>query len=152
MRLSRWFWVRIAVIAGGGLQGVSFVSREIKDSSNVSWTDCLLMSLFAVFGTLVIIGIQAINPRSAPIWRKPSWKINPFLVREPLQFFHCAAYFSLVTGIVACATSFCREMDVFPFAAALIGIGAGMWLGVRLSLFVFRRKMGKGESEEGVAS
>ena len=55
--------------------------------------------LFGIFGMLFVIGIQAANSLSSKAWRFPSWKINPFLIREPLQFFHFGGHYFLALGV-----------------------------------------------------
>jgi hypothetical protein len=140
MRHSKWFWYRIVLTVSGGLQGVWFTSPESVESSNVGWMDCLLVFAFAALGLQAVIGVQAINPRSAKTWRKPSWEINPFLLQEPLQFFHFAAYSCLAAGIVACFTLLYGDPAAASLAVMLLSAGAGLRLGVQLSLYVFRNK------------
>lgn len=140
MKHTRWFWTRVVITALGGYTGISFTAPESLESSNVGWFDCLLMFLVATLGTLAVIGVQAINPRSARHWRKPSWEINPFHFQEPLQCFHCAAYHFVAAGAVGCATLIWRGASAAPLAVALLSMGAGARLAVELSLHIFRNK------------
>jgi hypothetical protein len=143
MRHSKWFWIRVVLTVLGGLSGVSIVSPEtIKSSSaDLDWTATLVIFLFAVVGTLFLLAIQALNPYSAEIWHKASWEVNPFLFREPLQFFHCGAYCFIACGLVACAILVYRGDDGFPLGVSLLALGAGLRLAVALSACVFRRKV-----------
>jgi hypothetical protein len=143
MERSRWFWVRIALVVAGCFLGFSITSLENIDSSNVDWTTCLLLFIFVPLGLLLIIGIQAINPLSAEVWRKPSWDINPFIFKEPLQFFHLGAYHFMAGGTIGCIMLFYRGKQAAPLAISLLSIGVGLWLGVKLCIFTFRKKMGK---------
>jgi hypothetical protein len=141
MRHSRWFWVRVVLTVIGGLSGVSVVSPETLKSSSLDWTATLVIFLFAVVASLIVLGVQAINPQSAEIWRKPSWEMSPFLLGEPLQFFHCAAYFFIACGVMACAILVYRGDDGFPLGVSMLAVGVGSRLAVALSPCVFRRKM-----------
>ncbi len=143
MRHSKWFWIRVVLTVGGGLSGVSVVSSEALKSfkSGLDWTVVLVFFLFAVVGTLYVLAIQAFNPYSAETWRKPSWEISPFLLREPLQFFHCMAYYFIACGVVACAILVYRGDDAFLVGVMMLAIGVGSRLAVALSAYVFHRKM-----------
>ncbi len=142
MRLNKWFWVRVAITAIGGLSGLSITSPSNVESSNVDWPAALLIFLFSIVGLLIVLAVQALNPRSAKVWREPSWEVNPFLFAEPLQFSHCAAYYFLATGTVACATLLYRGTTGAPLAVSLLAVGAGVRIAVRLSAFLFKGKMG----------
>lgn len=125
----------------GCSSGLSITSPEIVESSNVNWVACLLIFLFGPLAILFLVGIQAINPYSAKVWCKPSWDINPFLFRQPLQFFHLGAYHFIAGGIVGCLTLFYRDKEAAPLAVSLLSVGVGVWLGVQLCVFIFRKKM-----------
>jgi len=141
VRHSKGFWIRVALLVIGGLSGVSVVSPETLESSNLDWTATLVIFLFAVVASLIVLGVQAINPYSAEIWRKPSWEMSPFLLGEPLQFFHCTAYFFIACGVVACAILVYRGDGGFPLGVSLLSVGAGLRLAVALSPCVFRWKV-----------
>jgi hypothetical protein len=90
---------------------------------------------------LFVVGLQAVNPWSASVWRRPSWCLNPFQAKEPLQFFHLGAFHFMAGGVVGLAAALFRGPAGVPLAVSLIAIGCGIWLGVRLCMVVFRRKM-----------
>jgi hypothetical protein len=143
VRHSKWFWVRVSIVVGGALSGPSITSPRYVESSNVAWVDLPVMFLFTIAGLLILLGIQVLNPRSARVWRRPSWEVNPFLLTEPLQFWHCAAYHLLAMGVIACITLVYRGAEGAPLAVSLLALGAGTRIAVTLSTFLFRRKMGK---------
>jgi len=136
-----WLWVRVAIVAIGGISGFSFASPEAVAQSNLNWGACVLIFLVVPFGLLFVIGIQAFNPMSATTWRRPSWYINPFLFSEPLQFFHFGAFYFIAGGLVGVATLPFRGFSAAPLAFSLISVGLGMWLGVQLCMITFRKKM-----------
>lgn len=141
MRHSRWFWVRVVLTVVGGLSGVSVAAPETLASSDLDWTATLVIFLFVVVASLILLTIQAFNPYSAEIWRKPSWEMSPFLLGEPLQAFHCTAYFFIACGVVACAILVYRGDSGLPVGVSLLAVGVGLRLAVALSTRVFRRKM-----------
>lgn len=141
VKKNKWFWVRVLVVGAGAISGFSITSPETVETSNVDWTACLIMLLFTPLGLTFIIGIQALNPYSAKNWRKPSWDINPFLFKEPLQFFHLGSFHFLAGGLVACTTLLDRGKAAAPLAVSLLSIGIGVWLGVQLCMILFKNKM-----------
>ncbi len=141
MQKNKWFWIRIIIVIMGSSSGLSITSLEILESSNVDWIACLALLLFIPFGLSFVIAIQAFNPLSAKIWRKPSWYLNPFIFKEPLQGFHLIAFHFMFAGIVACMTLVNRGKEAAPLALSLLSIGIGIWLGVQLSMLLFKKKM-----------
>jgi hypothetical protein len=136
-----WVWVRIALVVAGGISGLSFTSAETAASSNLGWSACPILLLACPIMILFVVGLQAVNRRSAPVWRRPSWSLNPFQPKEPLQFFHLGAFHFIAGGMVGLAAALFRGPTGVPLAVSLIAIGCGTWLGVRLCMVVFRRKM-----------
>jgi uncharacterized membrane protein len=131
----------MAIVIVGAPSGFSIASPRSVGSSNVDWTACLVTLAFTPLAVLLLVAVQAVNPYSAKVWRKPSWQVNPFLFKDPLQFFHLAAYHFMVAGIVGCLTLFYRGKEAAPLAVWLLSIGMGLWLGMQLSLLIFRRKL-----------
>jgi uncharacterized membrane protein len=125
----------MAIVIAGAPSGLSITSPQSVGSSNVDWTACLVTLVFTPVATLLLVAVQAVNPYSAKVWRKPSWQANPFVFKEPLQFIHLVAYCSIASGIVACLTLFYRARDAVPLAVWLLSIGIGLWLGMQFSLF-----------------
>ena len=85
--------------------------------------------------------MQVANPRSDAVWIRPSWNANPFDFGQPLQFFHVGAYHFLVAGATALFMYFSVGSSALAWAAQLALLGAGTWLGIRLCILVFRKKM-----------
>ena len=144
MSTKKWLWVRVCLVACGGLSGISMTSPNTVVKSNIDWLACVVLLVACPFMLLVLIGIQAFNPMSAPIWRCPSWRINPFLLTEPLQFSHLVSFCFMADGVAGIATLPFRDISAAPLAVSLLCIGVGTWLGVQLCMKVFRKKMGAG--------
>ena len=77
------------------------------------------------------------------VWLKPSWTLNPFLLNQPLQFFHLFGYSIVLFSL----SSFIRktiELHSLPpdipveFLAGAWGLG--ILLGIQWSLYSFRTK------------
>jgi hypothetical protein len=138
--MKTWLYFRLAVVALSFLQG-AFLEMSLPPSEDVSVRSLLLVLGFGMLGMLFVIGIQRFNPRSAPTWRYPSWHINPFLLREPLQFFHWGSFimFSDVAGSVLRAVILGQALKLSILLPLMFGVG--VLVGVYVCTFVFRNKM-----------
>jgi hypothetical protein len=138
--MKTWFIVRLTLVAVSFLEG-AFLDLPLAPSEEVSRQSLVFIFGFGVVGMLFIIGLQRFNPRSAPTWRYPSWYINPFLLREPLQFFHLGAFimFAVVAGGALRAVVSGQQLQ-FPLLLPLV-FGISVLVGVYACTFVFRGKM-----------
>jgi hypothetical protein len=138
--MNTWLLVRLVLIAAAFLQG-TLSNEALAPPEGVSVM--LLMAIFAFgsVGMLFIVGIQRFNPRTAAVWRYPAWTVNPFLLREPLQFFHLGGFFVFAAG----AGGALRGLVLGPLpglpALFLPAWGVGMLCGVYACTFVYRSKM-----------
>jgi len=128
----------------GGLSGLDITSSDTVAKSNVDWMACTILLVACPIALLALVGLQAVIPMSAPSWRQPSWSVNPFQVREPLQFFHLGSFFFMAGGLIGIATLPFRGLAAAPLAISLVSIGVGLWVGVQLCMMVYRKKMGPG--------
>jgi len=135
-----WLIVRFSIIGLSVFQG-GLSSEVTAPSEGVS--PALLATVFGLsaIGMLLVIGIQRINPRSSREWRYPSWSINPFLLREPLQFFHLSGFYLIAVGVGSAlrllALGQSPQLSVLFFPAC----GAGVLAGVHLCTLAYRGKM-----------
>jgi hypothetical protein len=137
-----WAYVRFALVATGFVGGLLRQGRDL----NTGYTIALMILATFTFGVvamLFVIGIQAFNARSAPTWSYPTWKQNPFTMREPLQLFHLCGYYFLAAGLggllhVAYDATL-SPVEPAVFAATGMGVLCGVWLCCR----VFRHKMAR---------
>jgi len=94
-----WLIVRWTLIAASAV-GAFFVPLGPQASPPMGWGALLAILAFCPIGLLFVLGLQIINPRSAKLWLRPSWQLNPFNFRQPHQFFHLAAYACLAQALV----------------------------------------------------
>ncbi len=143
--MSTWLPVRIALIAGSAIS--SFVPPlQPQASPPIDWRAVCLIFAFSVIGMLFVIGMQAINSRSSPVWTKPSWYENPFTLKNPLQFFHLAGYAMLASGGVFSARLLISGEPFFPESVVLVAMGAGSLIGVNLCMSVYKFKLAPNNS------
>ena len=142
LNLNRWMLMYV-VIMGANFFGASLISHGPQSVPAVTWSTLLAALLLTPVGLLFVIGIQAVNPRSAPRWRYPSWSVNPFTMKEPLLFFHFAAYVSIAGGVGSIAYVLIHDVPTSPGAFLEIVIGIGLLAGVRLCSIIFRQKMAR---------
>ena len=139
--MRKWTWVRVVIVILSFAIAL-FPSPKTASVPPLDWEALLAALLVIPIGLLFVVGIQRVNPRSAPVWRYPDWSLNPFTMKEPLQFFHFASYVFLAGGVghvirVAVSSNQATLDDLFGAA-----IGVGLLIGVKLCAVVFRNKMG----------
>ena len=91
---------------------------------------------FFPISMLLLLGIQTRNPLLARVWTIPTHGSNPFRLRDPLHFFHFAAYFVGASGVGYLAAG--RQHTVMGLMCASMSIG--ILVGVWIFPLVFRRK------------
>ncbi len=138
MRL--WLAVRIALVGLSFLQG-ALSSQSFAPPQGVSLSLLAAIFVFGIVGMLFVVGIQRVTPRSAPVWRYPRWSINPFLLREPLQFFHLGGFFFIATGAGNALRLLFLAQPITASALFLPAFGAGALAGVYACTVVYRGKM-----------
>lgn len=138
-----WPTIRVFLILAALLQGLLMdgVAPPPEDSPLPILG---VVFIFGVVGMLFVVGIQAFNPRSASVWRYPNWSINPFLLKEPIQFFHFGGYYFLALGVGALVRHLAISHTIGPDSFFLLSLALGMLAGVRACTIVFRRKMSHG--------
>ena len=60
-------------------------------------------------------------------WLRPSWFVNPFLTKQPMQFFHLIGVSLLVAGV---AMIFNSGWHISGMSSFVLAFGAGTYLGV----------------------
>ena len=134
-----WLVARIAVVLTGVFGAPGFIPGRDSPFGGGSMTLLLSLFGFGIVSMLFVIGIQALNPRSAIVWSKPDWRVNPFLLKQPLQFFHMMGFCLIVSGVAAFAVMLLsRQSGLEPFIP--IAVGGGILLGVRCCVLLFRWK------------
>lgn len=140
-RLNVWLVVRAAVLMLGMLGAKSFVPGPQSPFAGGSVTLLLILFGFGVIAMVFVVGLQAINPRSALVWVKPDWHANPFSLKHPLQFFHLIGFYLIVVGLAAIVLTQIKHVSgLEPFVP--IALGGGVLVGIRCCVVLYRGKFG----------
>ncbi len=135
-----WFLVRAALVLAAGVAAL-FVPLGTPAASGIGWQGVLVVLVVSPFALTLVLSIQVVNPGSAATWQRPSWLLNPFSLRQPLQFFHFAGHFCLAQGV---GTLLHFAFSTTPFSYELLApaaMGIGALMGVRLTMVVFSGKV-----------
>lgn len=138
--MNIWATVRAGLIAAGFVLA-SVTNAAAAPREGVTLTILAAVFSFGMVAMLFVIGMQRINPRSAPTWRYPSWTVNPFSLQEPLQFFHLGGFFFLATGAGAALYQLLHGQELGLANLFLPAFGAGILVGVYACTFAYRGKM-----------
>lgn len=137
--MNVWVAVRAAVLLSALIGAPSFVPSMQSPSADGSIILLLLFFVFGVIAMVLVLGLQAINPRSAAVWTEPDWRVNPFSLKQPLQLFHMAGFCCIASGFsanVLAQTRHVTELEsLFPAA-----LGAGILVGIKCRVALYRRK------------
>jgi hypothetical protein len=141
--MKPWLAVRVLFVFAAFLQGL-FMEQVAPPPSDVPVPVLLVIFLFGIYGMLFGIGIRAANSLSSKIWRFPSWQSNPFLIKEPLQFFHFVGYYFLAigVGVVLRQVLYLRYMG--PDSFFFLAIASGLLIGIRVCTVIFYGKVNRG--------
>jgi len=138
-----WLFVRIVLVLLSGIASV-FIPVGPQAVPAMEWGAVLVIFLACPVMLVVVLTVQSINPRSAPEWRRPSWLLNPFNFREPLQFFHFAAYVLLAQGLATLVKVAVSPIPFYAEALVPLAMGVGIWGGVQLAPRLFKSKVHEG--------
>lgn len=140
LAILKWTIIRVIFIAAAFLSS-AFITQAPAQTEDTPTPFLIVAFVFGIVGLLFVVGMQRINPLSAKLWRFPKWSINPFQMREPLQFFHFAGYFMLASGAGTALHHFfsgpaLQNSDCLPLV-----FGLGILGGVRACTVVYQDKM-----------
>lgn len=135
-----WLIVRWALIVASAI-GTFFVPLAPQASPPIGWGALLAILAFCPVGLVLVLGLQVVNPRSAKLWLLPSWQLNPFNFRQPLQFFHLGAYVCLSQALVILARLVISPVPFYVEALVPLAMALGIFLGLQLVALVFRAKI-----------
>ncbi len=137
--MSKWKLLRIGLIVFVAVSSL-FTPLEPQAKPPIGWAELGAIFIFIPLGLLFVIGIQAVNPLSAKVWRKPDWNLNPFNLRDPVQFFYFGAFLMLAQGIVTLCRFPFSNASFYPESLIPLVMGVGMLLSVQIIMFAFRSK------------
>jgi len=138
--MNVWSFVRVGLVLFVAVASF-FVPLQPQAEPPITWLALAAIFVFCPLGLLFVLGIQTINPWSAKVWRRPSWTLNPFNFREPLQFFHLGAYVCLTQGVVTLARVAYSTIPFYVEALLPLVMGLGILVGVQIATAVFRSKV-----------
>jgi len=137
--MNIWIAVRTIIILAAVI-GSLFTPLGPQAQPPIEWDILWVFAVFCPMGLLFIIGLQYLNPKSAPIWSRPSWRENPFNFRNPLQFFHLGAYVFVAQGIVTLLRVMASSVKIYPEVFVFIIIGLSTIVGLKLCVILFKGK------------
>jgi hypothetical protein len=133
-----WLWVRVGIVILGVAQG--FFAHDWPLPRVSVWTLSAVL-VFGAVGMLFVVGVQVKNPRSAEVWRYPQWSINPFLLTEPLQFFHLGSFAMIAMGLGMAVRDMAQGAPLGLQHMLLPTFGLSTLIGVFACTRVYHNKM-----------
>jgi hypothetical protein len=134
-------WIRIRWVLLVASFTMFLFAPTRSEGADSDWTALLIIGLVMPVGLAAVIGVQFLNPRSAPIWEYPSWRSNFLNFRQPIQFFHFAGYVCLTQGIGATVKVLITSAPITPLVLSGFVMAASAAAGVWACTRVYRRKM-----------
>ena len=138
--MNVWSLVRIGLVLFVAMSSL-FLPLEPQAKPPISWRDLAVIFVPCPLGLLLVFTVQAKNPHSANVWRRPSWKLNPFNFRNPLQFFHLGAYVGITQGVFTLVRVAYSSTPFYAEALLALVMGLGVMAGVYIAMVVFRSKV-----------
>ena len=137
--MNKWKFLRIALISFIAVSSL-LTPLEPKVNLAINWSTLGVIFVFSFLAILFVVGMQVVNPLSAKVWHKPDWNCNPFSLKDPIQFFHLAAYIMLVQGAVVLFRLLISSIPFYLESLVPFIIGAGALIGIKLAMLFFRVK------------
>jgi hypothetical protein len=138
--MNKWMYVRLALVIAGAALSIFAGPIRAHVTPPLDIKSLAIISVSSLVGVIFVIGLQSLNKRSEGIWTKPSWRMNPFSLKQPAQFFHFVAYFFIISGAVTSTLTYSNDSSFLYDAAAIPMAGIGIFLGVWLSKLIFAFK------------
>jgi hypothetical protein len=142
--MSRWSWlaIRCSLVAVSAIAaGWTLPDEEPTTFESGSLTGLGIVSVGALLGTVLLVGMQAANPSSAKVWARPSWKLSPLDLKQPLVMLHFYATVVLAVAVGGAAAALWPGGGSDLGGAAFFGaVGLAMRLGVAISGVLFGGK------------
>ena len=109
--MKKWLYFKVGLIIAGIGMAMYQGALTSHASPPITLNNLILPILFGIFGLQFIIGIQALNKKSAKKWFKPSWFCNPFNLGQPLCFFHFCGWFMMLGSFPTVAA---ENINILP--------------------------------------
>lgn len=140
LAILNWTIIRVTLISVAFLSP-AFITKSPQQTEDMPAPFLIATFVFGIVGLLFVVGMQRINPWSAKLWRYPKWSINPFQIREPLQFFHFGGYFMLASGAGTLLHQILFGPALRISECLPLVFGVGILCGVRACTVVYQNKM-----------
>jgi hypothetical protein len=142
MPKPNWLAIRCCLVAVSAIAaGWTLPEEEPTTFDSGSLIGLGIVSIGALLGTVFLVGMQAANPSSAKVWERPSWKLAPFDVTQPLLMLHLYATVVLAVAVGGAVAALWPGGGSDLGGAAFFGaVGLAMRLGVAISGVLFGAK------------
>ncbi len=137
--MNKWKFLRIALISCVAVSSL-FTPLEPKVNLAINWSTLGVIFVFSFLALLFVVGMQVVNPLSAKVWHKPYWNRNPFSLKDPIQFFHLAAYIMFAQGAVVLSRLLFSSITFYLESLVPLVIGGGVLIGIKLAMHLFKVK------------
>jgi hypothetical protein len=112
------------------------------------WKFIIELLGFVVFGVPFVVSLSSATRANGELQR-PSWSLNPFQTAQPLVFFDFAAFTAAAYALGWAVAQMLGGKTNWFCEIPLIA-GFGIWLGVRVSMFLFSSKLATtSQAQEG---
>jgi len=138
--MTKWTVVRGGLIVVGVALALWRGPTSDHATPPIDGTALILAFVGGVLGLQFLLAFQALNKKSSAVWRRPSWKENPFSLTQPVQFFHLAGWFFLVPPLVTVALTWLNKPEYVLDALMPFCVGIGILCGVQLSKVLYSKK------------
>jgi hypothetical protein len=140
LAILNWTIIRVTCVAATLLSSAFITQVPAQAEDTPAWF-LIAAFIFGIVGLLFVVGIQRVNPFSAELWRYPKWSINPFQIREPLQFFHFGGNFMIASGAGTALHQIFSGPALHISDCVPLVFGLGILCGVRVCTVVHQNKM-----------
>jgi hypothetical protein len=137
--MGLWVYIRFSAILLVVI-GACFEPLGPRAQPPIGWIALLVIFAFCPIALVIVLGFQRVNPHSAGTWHRPSWTTNLFNFREPIQFFYFGAFVSMAQGVIILCRIAVTGAPFYVEALVPSAMGLGIWLGVQMTVALFRSK------------
>jgi hypothetical protein len=137
---NKWFYLRIGVVLLSFISARFVVTPLDPDFLHPApWYFPFEIAGFLALGMIFVNSFQAFKSPSEK-WFRPSWFLNPLDRKQPLVSFDAAACCLISYGLGSAVMGMLSAPANWSWEIPLSG-GCGVWLGVRLSMLVYRNQL-----------
>ncbi|MCG8550420.1 MAG: hypothetical protein MI799_08470 [Desulfobacterales bacterium] len=147
----KWNYLKFGVSLLNFILGFFYVGGNASESApQITSIDVLMMTFLMPFALVFVIGIQYFNSLSEKIWEIPSWFVNPFNLKQPLQFFHFLTFILIAFGLSSSLSLFWNGFNHVPEAIMPLALGCGLLAGLHICIYIFNKKITDGKTHKEI--